>query len=122
MIRKSIFILVLSFLYIQIAMPQTSSKRIRHTVVFKLKHPAGSAEEKAFLDAIKKLDNIPGVENLELLKQISKKNTYDFGLSMEFANQEAYDGYNNHPDHVAFVQNIWMKEVEDFLEIDFALE
>jgi len=40
---------------------------------------------------------------------------------MEFASQQAYDQYNNHPDHVAFVQNRWIKEVEDFLEIDFEL-
>jgi hypothetical protein len=38
---------------------------------------------------------------------------------MEFADQAAYDGYNNHPDHVAFVRNRWMVEVEDFLEADF---
>ncbi len=40
---------------------------------------------------------------------------------MEFASQQAYDQYNDHPDRVAFVQNRWVKEVEDFLEIDFEL-
>ena len=49
-------------------------KFIRHTVVFQLKHESGSAKEKAFLDAAKKLANIPGVEKFECLKQISKKN------------------------------------------------
>ena len=53
------------------------------------------------------------------MKQISKKNKFEFGVSMEFANQHAYDQYNTHPDHVAFVQNRWIKEVDDFLEIDF---
>lgn len=119
--KPTLIFLLFAIFFIQNAMTQTPLT-IRHTVVFKLKHPAGSAEEKTFMDAIKKLDDIPGVENFELLKQISKKNNYDYGLSMEFANQEAYDRYNNHPDHVAFVQNIWMKEVEDFLEIDYALE
>jgi hypothetical protein len=38
---------------------------------------------------------------------------------MVFANQADYTTYNNHPDHVAFVQNRWLKEVSDFLEIDF---
>jgi hypothetical protein len=122
MMRKGLFILLLSVLLIQIVMPQTPSTRIRHTVVFKLKHPVGSAEEKNFIDAIKKLAVIPGVENFEFMKQISKKNHFDYGLSMEFANQEAYDRYNNHPEHVAFVQNRWLKEVEDFLEIDYAVE
>jgi hypothetical protein len=38
---------------------------------------------------------------------------------MEFKNNEAYQYYNNHPEHVAFVQNIWLREVKDFLEIDY---
>ncbi|MBE9518785.1 MAG: Dabb family protein, partial [Bacteroidetes bacterium] len=32
---------------------------------------------------------------------------------------EDYNTYNQHPDHVAFVQERWLKEVTDFLEIDF---
>jgi hypothetical protein len=102
-------------------MAQSSTTRIRHTVVFRLKHPKGSEEEKNFLNDIKKLAEIPGVEKFECMKQISKKNSFDFGLSMEFANQQAYDQYNNHPDHVVFVQNRWIKEVEDFLEIDYEI-
>ncbi len=39
---------------------------------------------------------------------------------MEFADQQAYDAYNPHPKHVAFVQNRWNREVEKFLEIDYA--
>jgi hypothetical protein len=36
-----------------------------------------------------------------------------------FSDQDDYSTYNNHPDHVAFVEQRWMKEVTDFLEIDF---
>ena len=39
---------------------------------------------------------------------------------MEFADRAAYDGYSNHPDHVRFVQERWLAEVTDFLEIDYA--
>ena len=41
------------------------------------------------------------------------------GLSMEFADQKAYSGYNDHPHHVAFVGDRWVPEVESFLEIDY---
>ena len=100
-------------------MAQSSTTRIRHTVVFKLRHSKGSVEELDFLNAVKKLATIPGVEKFECLKQISKKNKFEYGLSMEFANQQLYDQYSKHPEHVAFVQLHWMKEVEDFLEIDY---
>lgn len=93
---------------------------IRHTVVFRLKHKPGSQEEKAFLEAGKGLAAIPGVEKFEQLREVSPKNGYHFGFSMEFADQAAYDRYNRHPDHVAFVEGRWIPEVEKFLEIDYA--
>ena len=102
-------------------MTQSNLARTYHSVFFKLKHPKGSQLAQAFLAAAKKLAAIPGVEKFECLKQISKKNKFEFGLSMEFANQQLYDSYNNHPDHVAFIQNHWLKEVEDFLEIDYEI-
>ena len=92
---------------------------IRHTVIFRLKHGRNSPEEKAFLEAAKGLTKIPGVEKFERLRQVSVKNGYNFGLSMEFRDQAAYDVYNDHPLHVAFVRDRWMKEVAEFLEIDY---
>ena len=92
---------------------------IRHTVVFKLKHAPGSEEEHAFLQAAKGLAKIPVVRNFESLRQTSKKNSYQFGLSMEFGNTQDYEIYNKHPDHVAFVQSRWLQEVSDFMEIDY---
>jgi hypothetical protein len=92
---------------------------IRHTVVFTLKHAQGSTEEAAFLRDAKVLAAIPGVEKFEQLRQVSPKNDFQFGFSMEFADQAAYSGYNDHPDHVAFVRDRWVPEVERFLEIDY---
>lgn len=92
---------------------------IRHTVVFRLKHPPGSAPEAAFLSDARVLASIPGVETFEQLRQVSAKNDYRFGFSMEFADAAAYRGYNDHPAHVAFVRDRWVPEVEAFLEIDY---
>ena len=93
--------------------------RIRHTVVFTPKHEAGSPEEADFLAAAARLAEIPGVEAFEILRETSPKNGYRFGISMEFAGPEAYAAYNEHPDHVRFVQERWLPEVADFLEIDY---
>jgi hypothetical protein len=94
--------------------------RIRHTVAFTLAHPEGSAAEGDFLEAAERLAAIPGVEAFELLAEVSPKNGYRFGISMEFADRPAYQGYNEHPDHVRFVQERWLAEVTDFLELDYA--
>jgi quinol monooxygenase YgiN len=92
---------------------------IRHTVAFRLHHSPGSAEEADFLAAARALADIPGVEAYEHLRQTSAKNDFTFGFSMEFADQAAYDGYNSHPVHTAFVADRWVPEVADFLEIDY---
>jgi hypothetical protein len=92
---------------------------IRHTVVFNLKHGKDSAEEAAFLRDALVLTEIPEVKAFERLRQVSPKNNYTFGFSMEFEDQAAYDVYNAHPLHVAFVRDRWVAEVSDFMEIDY---
>jgi heme-degrading monooxygenase HmoA len=93
--------------------------RIRHSVVFTPTHAPNSEAEADFLAAAARLENIPGVESFEFLRETSPKNAYRFGISMEFADRAAYASYNEHPDHVRFVQERWLPEVADFLEIDY---
>jgi len=83
-------------------------------------HGEGSAEERDFLEAAEHLATIPGVEAFELLAEVSPKNGYRFGISMEFADRPAYERYDKHPDHVRFVQERWLSEVSEFLELDYA--
>ena len=87
--------------------------------MFTLIHRVGSDSESDFLKAAERLADIPGVEAFELLAEISPKNNYSFGISMEFPDRGAYEQYNAHPDHVRFVQERWLVEVTDFLEIDY---
>jgi hypothetical protein len=94
--------------------------RIRHTVAFRLRHPAGSPEERDFLAAAERLAGIDGVEAFEILREVGAKNEFAFGISMEFADRQAYDRYNDDPGHVRFVQERWLPEVAEFLEIDYA--
>jgi hypothetical protein len=92
---------------------------IRHSVILKLKENISNESKKAFFDAVDKLKEIPDVETFEVLNQISPKNKFEYGISMEFDTNEKYENYSNHPVHVAFIQNFWIPNVEDFLEIDY---
>jgi Stress responsive A/B Barrel Domain len=101
-------------------MPALTPGRIRHSVSFALAHSQGSAQEADFLAAAARLaEVVPGVEAFEVLREVSPKNAFVHGLSMEFADRAAYEAYNEHPEHVAFVQERWLTEVTDFLEIDY---
>lgn len=91
---------------------------IQHSVIFKLKYPKGSAEEARFMEAATKLSSIPGVKHFKILKQFNPKNQFEYGISMDFTNQEEYDIYSAHPDHEAFIHDFWLIYVSDFLEMD----
>jgi hypothetical protein len=92
---------------------------IRHSVILKLKNTISKEEKQAFFEAVDTLGDIPDVRKFEVLNQISAKNKFEYGISMEFDNQEQFDTYSNHPAHLDFIQNFWITNVEDFLEIDF---
>jgi len=93
---------------------------IRHTVTFSLVHPADSDAEREFLDtAANELASIRGVTGFTVSRQVSGKSPLRFHFSMDFADQAAYDAYNVHPTHVAFVEGRWVPEVSDFQELDF---
>lgn len=93
---------------------------INHTVVFRLRHASGSEEEARFIrDARETLTSIPGVAEFTVSRQISQKSDTTFQFAMTFDGQKAYDAYNTHPDHVAFVASRWEPEVASFQEYDF---
>lgn len=93
---------------------------VQHMVIFSLKHARDSKATSTFLDDGKRiLSAIPGVTNFQVFSQVSRKNDYDFGFSMVFSSRGDYEKYNNHPDHVNFVEKRWKTEVSRFLEIDF---
>src|SRR6187200_1036015 len=95
---------------------------IQHTVVFRLIHPEGSSESAAFLaHARAALTSIPGVEEFVVNRQVSPKSELTHQFSMVFADEATYQGYNEHPVHVAFVGERWVPEIAEFQEYDFVV-
>lgn len=93
---------------------------IRHSVVFSLVHDADSAEERDFLATGRAaLSAIPGVEHFAVLRQVSPKSEHRFLFEMTFADDAAYQAYNEHPAHLDFVSSRWVPEVSDFQELDY---
>lgn len=97
-----------------------NSTSIKHMVVFKLHAGKNNSAAEQFLKvSADELTTIPGVEQFEILRQVSAKTDFDYGFSMVFANQAVYDAYNSHPVHTQYVAERWLKEVSSFQEIDF---
>ena len=92
---------------------------ILHTVAFRTRHAPGSAAEAQFLAKGMALAMLPMVMDFQCYRQVSRKNDFSHGFSMRFASQPAYDAYNTHPLHTAFVEDVWKPEVVSFMELDY---
>ena len=93
---------------------------IQHTVVFRLDHEAGSPAETEFLSKARTtLTAIPGVTEFTINRQVNPKSDLLWQFSMVFADQDAYNAYNTHPEHVSFTTTRWQSEVDAFQEYDF---
>lgn len=93
-------------------------KMLQHSVIFSMKENLDQVRVSQFFTAASKLSEIQGVLNFKEWKQVSAKNPFQYGLSMEFVSHEDYQNYNQHPSHVAFIETQWIPCVADFLEID----
>jgi len=63
---------------------------IQHSVIFSIKENIDTPRIKQFFKAAVELTKIPGVINFKSWKQVSKKNAFHYGMSMEFSTQEQY--------------------------------
>lgn len=65
------------------------------------------------------LTAIPAVTDFVVDRQIGGMSDLEWQFSMVFADQQFYDAYSAHPDHVAFVRDRWQSEVVAFQEFNF---
>ncbi len=98
---------------------QISENNISHSAFFKFKDSLSAADKELFFAEINKLAGIEGAIDFKVVKETSPKNHFEYGATMQFKDQKAYDSYNTNPQHHKFVQEIWLKMVEDFMEIDY---
>jgi hypothetical protein len=91
---------------------------IRHAGIFNFKPTVSESQKHEFFIALKALEEISGVEKMEVSRQTSTKNKFKYGFSMEFASTEIYQAYSINPQHDAFVKDFFIPLVEDFMEID----
>ena len=92
---------------------------LHHSVFLTFKSTTSESEIAYFIEESRKLAQISGVQNLQVLEEFNATNPFTHGLGMDFEDQAAYDFYSNHPIHNRFVQEVWIPRVEKWQEIDF---
>ncbi|MFN8254373.1 MAG: Dabb family protein [Bacteroidales bacterium] len=121
LIRKILAMLILATTILLSCQKNTDNQNnnICHNAYFKLKDSLPESDRKLFFDEIYKLADIEGVIDFKVVKETSPKNKFEYGATMQFKDQQAYDAYNQNPLHQKFVNEIWLKMVDGFIEIDY---
>jgi hypothetical protein len=61
---------------------------IRHAGIFNFKPTVSESQKHEFFVALKALEDIYGVEKMEVSRQTSPKNKFKYGFSMEFDTEQ----------------------------------
>lgn len=81
-----------------------------HTVFFWLKSPENQADHDALRAGLQTLTSISDITTIYIGTPAETRrpvidHSYDFSLTLVFADQSAHDAYQVHPKHEAFVAN-----------------
>ena len=88
-----------------------------HSVYFWLRHPESQADHDALRAGLNSLGAIPTISTAYVGTPAETRrpvidSTYDFGLTLVFADKAAHDVYQEHPVHLAFVDkcaHLWQR-------------
>lgn len=91
---------------------------IQHTVAFRFRD---DVDIGMFWLRVDDLASIVGVEQFTVMRQVGSTNDSTDALSMHFASDSEYEAYDSHPVHRAFVADVWLPSVADFIELDYVV-
>ena len=104
--------------------PTTDEARVYHVVLCWLKEPGNPEARQQIIDVSKGFKSIPGVIAVKAGASIPSDRTivddsFDVGILLTFADQQAMNTYLNHPDHKQIVQNVLKPLVTKIIVYDF---
>jgi hypothetical protein len=105
--------------------PITLVPMFSHVVLFWTDPDNAKATEELIAGAEKHLRGIPGIVTFHVGKMVGStrpvvEQSYQVGLNVTFANQQAQDDYQVHPKHLEFVDKVLKRVVKKVLVYDFA--
>ena len=93
---------------------------ITHVVLVDVKEGADEAAvQKTVTEAKESLAKIEGVKRLTAGVAFRTNSNYKVGLCMYFENEQALDTYLEHPDHIAYVKQVFQPVATGYVTFDF---
>jgi hypothetical protein len=95
-----------------------------HVVIFWTDPGNPKAADELIAGARKYLAHVPGVLSFHVGRMASSHRpvvdqTYQVGLNLQFATKQAQDEYQDHPQHLEFVEKIFKKVCQKVVVYDF---
>ena len=96
---------------------------IRHVVMFKFRDDADEAQRQAVHDAVATMPEATGVTEAYAIGPALglAEGNFDFAVVGDFADQEAYLTYRDHPEHKRIVFDIIRPAITDRAAIQFEI-
>ncbi|HEX8911725.1 MAG TPA: Dabb family protein [Humisphaera sp.] len=101
--------------------------QVKHLVLVWLKNKGDAAARQAIIDAGAQLRTIPGVVDVSAGTMLPSPrpvvdSTYDVGVVITFASEQAMRDYDQHPTHKKVVAEVLKPVMEKFVVYDFAVK
>lgn len=95
-----------------------------HVVIFWTNHGQPGAEDELIAGVEKYLRNLPGILHFHVGRMAQSHRpvvdqTYQVGLNIVFKDKPAQDAYQEHPQHVEFVEKVFKRVCQRVVIYDF---
>jgi len=98
-----------------VSVEEDATGQLQHNVYFYLKEDVTAEQKQEFEEALKELMNIPQIHKYEmgipgLEEEENDDQQFAYSFFTWFKTMEDYNGYAEHPDHLAFIDaysNLW---------------
>ncbi len=94
-------------------------RSVQHVIVYNADHATESEVATMMARGRDVLAAIPGVRRVVSGWTVSEKSRYRFCWLIEFVHEKVIASYRDHPDHVAFAQQLFRPMAVDRISIDF---
>ena len=95
----------------------TAWQAVQHVIVYNVTDEAGV--QHMMQEGEKVLSQIPGVRHVITGQAVQENAKYKFTWLVEFVHEKVIDSYREHPDHVAFADNLFRPVAGDRVSIDY---
>jgi fructose-bisphosphate aldolase class II len=93
---------------------------VHHVIIYNLDVDDANQVSNMMREGEKVLSRIPGVRRVITASAVQQDASYKFSWLIEFVHTNVIESYRNHPDHVAFADNLFRPIAGDRISIDFS--